>query len=59
MGLYKENRIEDYWKTSDASTKLPIYPIIRLITYDRMHLLQTRIRVAPAGTTGPYEIVRA
>ena len=43
MGIHRESRILDYWKTSSIVGTRPQHPIIRYMTYDRFCILYRRI----------------
>ncbi|KAM5529290.1 hypothetical protein FOXYSP1_17134 [Fusarium oxysporum f. sp. phaseoli] len=44
IGLHKETRIEDYWKTSLLGDQRPTYSIIKFMTYNKFQLLHRHLR---------------
>ncbi|KJZ70308.1 hypothetical protein HIM_10315 [Hirsutella minnesotensis 3608] len=45
MGLHRERRIQDHWKTFNLCTQRPSHAIGRFMTYDRFHILFRNIRL--------------
>ncbi|KAJ0128813.1 Uncharacterized protein HZ326_28094 [Fusarium oxysporum f. sp. albedinis] len=37
IGIHRETRLEDYWKVSGAYGHLPSHPMIKYMTFDRLH----------------------
>ncbi|KAJ3453704.1 hypothetical protein MRS44_017951 [Fusarium solani] len=44
IGLHKETRIEDHWKTSSLGDQRPTYSIIKFMTYNKFQLLHRHLR---------------
>jgi hypothetical protein len=53
MGIHKESRFEDYWKTSTLERLHPKHPISQFLTYNRWLQLQRRIRIYDTENTTP------
>lgn len=45
MGIHREMRYEDHWKTGVPENLRPRHPILQFMTYDRFTQLQTHIRL--------------
>lgn len=51
IGIHKEIRIEDHWKTSVPGSQRPTHPIAKFITFDRFQLLQRLLRISDPCNT--------
>ncbi|KJZ69068.1 hypothetical protein HIM_11537 [Hirsutella minnesotensis 3608] len=59
MGLHKETRVQDHWKTSSIGSMFPVHPILQFMSFDRFFLLQRHIRISDptsisCGLPTPY-----
>ncbi|KJZ68196.1 hypothetical protein HIM_11540 [Hirsutella minnesotensis 3608] len=59
MGLHRETRVQDHWKTSTVDSMVPIHPILQYMSFNRFFLLQRHIRISDStsisyGLPTPY-----
>ncbi|KJZ69067.1 hypothetical protein HIM_11536 [Hirsutella minnesotensis 3608] len=59
MGLHRESRVQDHWKTSTVNSMVPIHPILQYMSFDRFFLLQRHLRISDptsisCGLPTPY-----
>jgi hypothetical protein len=57
LGIHRESRLKDHWKTpaagSEIPSQLPTHPIIKFMTFDRFELLLRRIRIFDPTAPSP------
>ncbi|KJZ68234.1 hypothetical protein HIM_12377 [Hirsutella minnesotensis 3608] len=50
MGLHKEKRVRDHWRTSTADSMVPTHPILQYMPFNRFFLLQRHIRLTDTNS---------
>jgi hypothetical protein len=50
MGLHKEKRARDHWRTSTADSMVPTHPILQYMSFNRFFLLQRHIRLTDTNS---------
>lgn len=62
MGIHKEIKVSDHWKTSRPGCQIPTHPITKFMTRDRFQMLFRRVRpfnAAKGSHTTTYDRINA